>query len=324
MGNNIASSQQLNSLEALMSESIDYAGIFPPGNLPLEEAISNYRQYLDENDAWMLRSFVLPISKLGDLEKHMDLFSNEKKVNLSLVVSKSYSAAEFENVCNEDSEELINFLNKFTEIASVESLEVPLPPVGTSKDILKNVSDLASTFKVKAFCEMTKPLSPDWVTNMEDTMEVIKEFNLENPEHQLGYKLRSGGIKAELFPSIQQAAATLTKSIKEGIPIKFTAGLHHPIRMYRSEVQTEMHGFLNIFMGYLFQNRYELDMEQVEEILRDENECNFEFYDDEIKWKNYKVNSKKIKNIRGKLLCSFGSCSFHEPREDLRNLNIMK
>lgn len=324
MNNNVASRKQHSSLSALMNEVIDYAGIFPPGDLQLEEAINNYRSYLDDNDSWMLRSFVLPISKLKDLEKHMALFSNEKKVNLSLVVNKSKDAKEFEEVCNRNSEELSKFLGKYKDIANVESLEVPIPPVNISKEILKKVSELVSTYKAKAFCEMTEPLSPDWITSMGVTMDAIKEFNLENPDHQLGYKLRSGGVKAELFPSVEQVAATLIKSANDGIPIKFTAGLHHPVRMFRSEVGTRMHGFLNIFTAYIFQECYELDMEQVEAILSDENENNFEFSNGEIKWKNYKVDTKNINDIRNNLLFSFGSCSFDEPRQDLKNINIMQ
>jgi hypothetical protein len=324
MVNNFTSSQQLNSLEALMSGTIDYAGIFPPGDLPLEEAINNYRKYLDDNDVWMLRSFVLPISKLKELEKHMKLFSEDKKIQLSLVVSKSKSTDEFKQICLQDLEKINSYLDKYKNIVHVSSLEIPLPPVDISIGVLESVSYLASSLNTKAFCEMTRPLSQDWIVNMKEVMKTIKEFNLNSPDHVIGYKLRSGGVKAELFPTAEQVAFVLSESINKGIPIKFTAGLHHPIRMYRNEVQTKMHGFLNIFIGYILQKHNGLDVKQIEEILCDVNGANFKLTDQEIKWKNYKADLKEIRNIRDNLLRSFGSCSFDEPREDLENLGIMK
>ena len=119
-------------------------------------------------------------------------------------------------------------------------------------------------------------------------------------------------------------ANTLTESIERDIPIKFTAGLHHPVRMHRNEVKTKMHGFLNVFLGYIFQASYNLNVAEVEEILKEEDENNFVFSDKELKWKNYKVSIDEIETIRANQLSSFGSCSFDDPRGDLRDLNIMK
>lgn len=319
-----AAKQQLGSLDALMNQVIDFAGIFPPGNLPLGQAIKNYRKYLDGNDVWMLRSFVLPIAKLPELDKYMELFSIDKKLDLSLVVSKSESADEFNKTCEDNSIKLQDFLNKFPDKLTVQSLEIPLPPVEITENTLKDASRIANKFNAQAFCEMTKPLSDDWVKQMSAVMESIHEFNSENRGSKLGYKLRSGGIKAHLFPTTEQVANTLTESIERDIPIKFTAGLHHPVRMYRNEVKTKMHGFLNVFLGYIFQASYNLNVAEVEEILKEEDENNFVFSDKELKWKNYKVSIDEIETIRANQLSSFGSCSFDDPRGDLRDLNIMK
>lgn len=324
MRNPEAVGQQLDSLQALMGEIVDYAGIFPPGNLPLEEAVKNYRKYLDDTDNWMLRSFVLPIAKLNEVEKYMDLFSNEKQINFSLVLSKTNTAEEFITVCKKDKEEATRFLNKYKDCTNVISLEVPLPPVEVTENILQAVSDVSNALKAKAFCEMTKPLSATWIDDMKKTLASLQRFNIENPNNELGYKLRMGGVRAELFPTTEQVAHALKESIDRKIEIKFTAGLHHPVRFYSDDVQTKMHGFLNLFCGYMFQYLFNLNLNELEAILQDENETNFVFSNNQIQWKEYKVSLEMIKHIRQKMLCSFGSCSFDEPREDLRKLNIMK
>ena len=42
------------SLRALLTGVVDYAGLFPPARLPLDEAIRNYARYRQGSDAWML------------------------------------------------------------------------------------------------------------------------------------------------------------------------------------------------------------------------------------------------------------------------------
>ena len=46
------------SLRALLTGVIDYAGLFPPAKLPMDQALSNYLRYRDGPDAWMLGNFV--------------------------------------------------------------------------------------------------------------------------------------------------------------------------------------------------------------------------------------------------------------------------
>src|SRR5262245_15528061 len=62
----------LASVRALLSGIIDYAGMFPPAKLPLQEAIRNYARYRTEPESWMLGRFVCPAARLGELEPYLD------------------------------------------------------------------------------------------------------------------------------------------------------------------------------------------------------------------------------------------------------------
>jgi hypothetical protein len=55
------------SLRALLTNVIDYAGLYPPAELPLPEVIANYLRYLVSPEAWMLNRLVLPQEKLHDV-----------------------------------------------------------------------------------------------------------------------------------------------------------------------------------------------------------------------------------------------------------------
>jgi hypothetical protein len=48
------------SQKALLSGLIDYAGLFPPAALSMEEAVRNYARYREGEHAWMLGKFVVP------------------------------------------------------------------------------------------------------------------------------------------------------------------------------------------------------------------------------------------------------------------------
>jgi hypothetical protein len=54
----------MTSLEALLSRLIDYAGLYPPASLSLEETCANYAAYLASPESWMLNRLILPLPKL--------------------------------------------------------------------------------------------------------------------------------------------------------------------------------------------------------------------------------------------------------------------
>jgi hypothetical protein len=55
------------SLRALLSNLIDYAGLFPPAALPLPVVAERYQGFLASPDAWMLNRLVLPTARLAEV-----------------------------------------------------------------------------------------------------------------------------------------------------------------------------------------------------------------------------------------------------------------
>src|SRR5437879_10977610 len=82
----------------------------------------------------------------------------------------------------------------------------------------------------------------------EQTISLVAELNSNADSPTFGYKLRTGGVTADAFPTSEQIAQALVTPVTHQVPIKFTAGLHHPLRTFRDDVPTNMHGFLN-FLG---------------------------------------------------------------------------
>jgi hypothetical protein len=59
-------------------------------------------------------------------------------------------------------------------------------------------------------------------------------------------KLRTGGLRADLFPAAEELAATLAACVARGVALKCTAGLHSAVRHTDPATGFAHHGFLNL------------------------------------------------------------------------------
>jgi hypothetical protein len=55
------------SLQTLLAGLIDYAGLFPPASLSMEQALANYARYRAGEHAWMLGRFVVPAARAAEV-----------------------------------------------------------------------------------------------------------------------------------------------------------------------------------------------------------------------------------------------------------------
>jgi len=156
----------------------------------------------------------------------------------------------------------------------------------------------------------------------EQTIALIAGHNSDEDTPTFGYKLRTGGVTADAFPTSAQIAHALVTAATHQLPIKFTAGLHHPIRQFRDEVKTKMHGFLNVLGAAVLAAEHQWDADQALTMLEDEDPRSFSFTDDFFAWRDWKIDTERLQ-YRRKFVKSFGSCSFDEPRDDLRSLGFL-
>jgi len=301
------------SVGALLIHSIDYAGMFPPCSLELEPALRNQAQYVRDPDAWMLGAFVLPVEKFDAAVGNLSLFDQEHPLLISALGAKTTNAGEFIAALKIAADKIRSFSAQHVPLVSIRQLEMILPhDVGPSS--LAKVGSTIEGLELQTFLETS-------VDSAEKTIALLAEHN-SMAARPFGYKLRSGGVSADAFPTSHQIARVLVNAVKQHVPIKFTAGLHHPIRQFRDEVKTKMHGFLNVLGAAVLASEREWDEKQISKMLEDENGTSFSFSDASFVWREWKITTSRIK-ARRNLVTSFGSCSFDEPREDLRALNLL-
>lgn len=285
------------SLRALLERSIDYAGLFPPAKLPLDEALANFASYVRSADAWMLNAFVLPVADFGA--------ANPSRI--SALGPKTENALAFRDALRDVAKRIENN-------ASVQQIEMVLPDDFDAK-LLENARDqLAHSPAAQVF----------WETPAAEAPRAIERIAAHNKQQsrRFGFKLRTGGVTADAFPGIGDVAAALVAAAKHRVPVKFTAGLHHPLRQHRDEVNTKMHGFLNVLGAGVLALEHGWGERETAAMLEDEDAGAFRFEDQTFSWREWKIDSLQIAEHR-KLITSFGSCSFDEPREDLATLGLL-
>jgi hypothetical protein len=59
----------MRAIDAFLNCILDYAGVFPPASLNLDQALENYREYQSSPQAQMLARFVLPLDALAKVNE---------------------------------------------------------------------------------------------------------------------------------------------------------------------------------------------------------------------------------------------------------------
>jgi hypothetical protein len=300
------------SLQALLATSIDYAGMFPPCSLQLESALRNQAEYVRSPDAWMLGAFVLPVEQFEATRQLLSQFDPSHLLRVAALGPKTSNADGFLNALEDTDEEIRAFARYDVDLISINHLEMLLPAdldLAVLGDARAIIGDLP------VFWEAPRDKA-------EQTIALLAAHNSDQEAATFGYKLRTGGVTAEAFPTSPQIAKALVTPATHQLPIKFTAGLHHPIRQFRDEVKTKMHGFLNVLGAAVLAAEHRWDASQTSKMLEDENANSFVFADDFFAWREWKIDLERLR-YRRKFVTSFGSCSFDEPRDDLRTLGFL-
>lgn len=327
------------ALRELLTGVIDYAGLFPPAQLSLDAAIRIYAADRLSPDAWMLSRFICPTLKLADLAAYdASLFQNAPPFRISALGRGGDTAAAFLPGLEADLAEMRTFEQAAPGRARVDGFETRIPADLVRDDctgeLVRTLDAARDLFAAAGFghvplaCEA--PLGGDRRRRNETLAGAISFHNsrriLEGRgtnNDNIALKLRCGGTSADAFPTVDEVGFVLAVALQMGVPLKFTAGLHHPIRRFDEHVGAYMHGFINVFAAGVLATVHDWDAPEVTAVLVDESAASFVFSDAGLAWRGHAADVEQIRAARERLVLGFGSCSFDEPREDLRRLGWM-
>ena len=298
----------------LLANSIDYAGLFPPASLPLEAALRNQATYVRSREAGMLGAFVLPVTQFDAVTPFAAQFDAKHPLRISALGTRSDGADDFRKQLGEIVRAISALASRHGERVRVEQVEMPLPP-DADADLFRDAENMLISTGCHAFWEA--PLAGALAA-----IYAIARHRVRHSALKFGFKLRTGGTVAEAFPTPTQVAQILVAAAKDNVPMKFTAGLHHPLRHFSKSVNARMHGFLNVLGAGLLAREHNWDVPQTTSMLADEDSASFRFFDAGFTWRDWRITTDRIVGQRH-FITSFGSCSFDEPREDLRALHLL-
>ncbi len=287
-----------------MAGLIDYAGLFPPAALTFDDAVRNHRRYLGEAHGWLLGRFVLPLARLGEMP-------GDTAFSLAVILPPDPAP--------EDLDGLGRFRGR---IALLETR--PPHEVEDARHLAAGLRELLRRLQ---------PSGIDGGTLFVETapepaaIKAIADFNRElkedTPIGAAGLKLRCGATGTAPPPSPETVAAAIGLCSAHDIPIKFTAGMHLPLRNRHPRTGQMQHGFLNIFAAALLARTGRLSAKDLVDCLRDEDPAAFLFSDEELRWRDRGIATANIQGLRRRRVASFGSCSFEEPVEGLLALGLL-
>lgn len=315
-------------LRAMLSGVVDYAGLFPPAQLPLDQSIRNYASYRAGPDAWILGRFICPASRLNELSPYVDeLFRDGPPLTISALGRGGKDSAVFLDGLRQDLSDISQFCSRHGGRAFVDVIEMrlPLEAFGHSEMVaIARFLETAGQPGMTPFFE-PPPMGQDWRKSLVQELAFVGR-NPIVPRHVVrhgGFKLRSGGLDAQAFPTTEQVSAVIFAAWAMNVALKFTAGLHHPIRRFDGGVNTKMHGFLNVFVAGVLTSACQINEAAIQQILDDEDSGSFAFDATGLRWRDHRATVAEIEAARRERVISFGSCSFDEPREDLRALGLL-
>jgi hypothetical protein len=282
-----------------MSDSIDYAGLFPPAALDMHTAVANFAHYRRGAYAWMLGRFVLPASRLGEFEQAMP-HGEASPWPLSVLMGSKLE---------EDVAALEAFASRCGQFAFIDSLETKVASV---EDVER--AHRPRDPAVVSYYET--PLTPE----LPALLDAIKRVGGRA-------KVRTGGVTPAAFPSSDEVVRFLIGCAKRELPFKATAGLHHPVRGVKplsSEAnapKANMYGFLNLFVAAMIA----MDglPREITAALEEDDPTVFGFEDLIMRWGECCLEIEGLIETRESFAISFGSCSFEEPIADLKALNLL-
>jgi len=294
---------------AFLWELIDDASLFPPAMLPMPLALAQHVEHRRGPYRWALARFVCPASRLQELLLSVPPHGGSWRLSVVLdLASDAPWGLALENA--------LGHVSQFrgSGQGEVESLEVRLPSGVRPRELAEALAEGAKGVAPNARPFIELPFGEKWEEEIPRALEEIASLN-----GAVGAKVRCGGSRAQDFPTAAQLGRFINNCALLRLPLKATAGLHHPLPYYDPVLQVRHHGFLNVVGGALLAVNGRVEERELTELLSDDSPNYFRLDAKGFSWRDRAVAPKEIEEGR-KIVTCFGSCSFLEPMEGLASL----
>ncbi|MDG2201404.1 MAG: hypothetical protein P8K80_09520 [Phycisphaerales bacterium] len=297
------------SLSILLDGIIDYAGLYPPASLDMQPMVDTWARGLKSELSWMLGRIIVPVTRLDEFTAaSRDLFPTDVDEDPWVISALLTPSADDSMEQQIDAIERFNstWANDGSGGAVIDVVEFR----GSSANSIDQMLDLLPD-ELFPFVEI--PYDQD----VRGLLAVLVGSDA-------GAKVRTGGVKPELYPDTTQLSNFILQCAMADVPFKATAGLHRPLRNHNDNVPAMQFGFLNVFVASLLARmNEEVTVDDLRPILTGDSLHGVEFGEDALTWGGHRFDLDAIEETRIAFALSFGSCSFQEPWDDLDQLGLL-
>lgn len=294
----------VDAVTAAFTGFFDYAGLFPPAGLPMDDVMARYGTYRRGPHAWMLGRVIVPADRLDEAQ------AAARAAGATVESPWAASVLVGDVVRSRAVAERVLALSRPGATIVVEAVE---SAAATTDEIV----ELASLWPtdVERFVEIPATGDPD---------ALLGALNASGQ----GGKIRAGGVTDDKFPPTLDVARLLARAVRDGVALKATAGLHHAIRgSYRLTYEPDstsgtMHGFVNLLLAATLLRAGRIDEDLADACLDDDRPDVFKLSGRAGSWLNGVVTYGEISDARRALLRSVGTCSFEEPVAEIEALDF--
>lgn len=291
------------AVRALAAGLVDYAGLFPPAQLGMAEAMRNYAAYLSGPHAWMLGRFVAPVARLEEFDAVAAelLPSGEGSVPWRIAALAGEDLAA-------DAQAALKFNCRHWAGSAIGHAVIDTIELRAAPDF----DAAAARAKAPDFFTLYVEIAPG--ADARSMLDSVQRAGARA-------KIRTGGVTTGAFPAPDDVLGFLAACAERRLAFKATAGLHHAVRAeypltYESDsARGTMYGFLNVFLAAAALIAGAKGDEALA-ILLESDLSAFRFDDRGVTWHERLLSLEEIARSR-ELATSFGSCSFREPVDEL-------
>ncbi len=275
------------SIPSAFRHLVDDAAIFPPGRLPLEEAVPAHRDHVGAAHAELVGPFVVDLDRLDLLVRQVADSHQGEVLDVSVVVPAPAEVG-----------------TAVRTVAASPGLRLESLEVKTEVDHhdVRFIGDAAPP-DVTVFLELPRPAHPRWTELLHTTVD-----------HGWSAKFRTGGLEAQAFPTESEVARWIVAVVEADVPFKCTAGLHRALRHQDAATGFEHHGYLNILLATA-RARHGADRATVSSVLAETDP-------ESVVTALRNLEHGTLEGARHSFV-SYGSCSILEPLEDLTVLGLV-
>lgn len=321
----------MSPIKGLMTGLIDYAGLFPPAGLGMDEAVRRYAEYREGGHAQALGRFIVPAARLAEMRAAV----------LSRAGGTPATAWPLSIIVGDEMEDHLTSVTRLEEGAAASaggswariiSLENRVSRPEQIGERLRLLSErLRDPESIEVFFEIPLVPEPDlFVAAIASSGDGLVPGAVGTGRPSLFAKIRAGGVTVEAFPSPEAILRFLMCCRDNGVAFKATAGLHHPLcGLYPLTYDADsasgtMFGFLNLFLTAAAVHRRIGKQEEWIALLIENRADAFTFSGAGIRWRGLSLAVADIVATRSEFARSYGSCSFEEPIEGMRELAVSR